>query len=165
MKKLLMMILMSCVMTATAVFGQEDNTRGPVRGPSLEEFQSKYINSRVTQFYDETRVCTKADSPRPGSRFYSGPCYENFRKRIPLNNSPAWDCENDHGKGNCLLVTMPYPAPEVVFPYGREGLDMPKLTWYVPRCQEGFGLFFITVRDNREFDRSMLFCGKPKSEN
>jgi len=189
MTKLALMILMVCMIQATAVYCQE---------VKLHEMEPEYLfpksavtmffqvteNKEVKTFYAPRRVCTPADAPRPGARFFGGPCAENVRLKIPMNNSPAWDCEQVHGVGNCMLVQRPKPGEFTVNKEWKGTFDdLQKDPWayspqklepfYVAKCQADFRLVFVVVQRGAEgevldpFDLWPvwgLYCARPKQD-
>lgn len=163
MTKLLMMIVLACTVQAAAVFAQEPevNTLQPRYLEDKDYFAANYVSERVTTLYAPRLVCTKADAPRPGARGVGGPCNENFRMAIPLDNSPAWDCEKAHGVGNCLLIQVPRTGKVAFRPNG--ALYQREEPYYVPKCKKDFQLYFVVVeKDSIDAHRWWLYCTQPK---
>lgn len=152
MTKLVMMIVLACTIQTAVVYGQEVEVDArdlpPLYFEQKEEFLKATEREEVKTFYAPRRVCTQADMPRPGARFFGGPCVENVRLRIPINNSPAWDCEQVHGKGNCILTQRPKQGG---IDTSRIDKDFPNLfpqvrePYYVPKCKSGFQLAFVVM--------------------
>ncbi len=168
MTKLLMMIALACTVQAVAIYGQkeegEPRDQAPLYFYSKEEvtqFRETTEHVEVKTFYAPRRVCTQADAPRPGARFFGGPCAENARLKIPMNNTPAWDCEQVHGVGNCMLVQRPKAGEFTVNKEWKGTFDdlrkdplafnPQKLEpFYVPKCQADFRLVFVVVQRGAE---------------